>query len=116
MKFLQYTALLVLPLTLAACSVGGPSEEELQEQMAAAAQIGQAQAIATIIDRSIAEPCQPINLYNNVDEANKKEVNLINVACESLNLPDIPATTEPAAEAQTAENAAEAAPETTDTE
>jgi len=102
MKTLKLSALLLATVTLAAC--GGseaPNEAEMQQQMAQAAQIGQAQAIAEIIERAGAEPCQPINLFNNLDENNKKEVNLINVACESLDLPEIPATTEAASETGT---------------
>lgn len=93
MKSLKLSALLLTIVLLAAC--GGsdaPDEAALQQQMAQAAQIGQAQAIAQIIDRAMAEPCQPINLFNNLDENNMKEVNLINVACESLDLPEIPPT------------------------
>ncbi|NCP67759.1 hypothetical protein GW777_05980 [Candidatus Peregrinibacteria bacterium] len=97
MKSIKLSALLLTTVLLAACgSDNAPDEAEMQQQMAQAAQIGQAQAIAQIIDRAMAEPCQPINLFNNLDEANKKEVNLINVACESLDLPEIPATTDTA--------------------
>lgn len=89
-------ALTLATVTLAACGNNkpAPTEAETQKQMAVAAQVGQAQAIAEIIDRSMAEPCQPINLFNKQDEKNPKEVNLINIACESLDLPDIPAPTE----------------------
>jgi len=91
MKSIKILALLLATVTLAACGGDDASEEEMQ-QLAQAAQIGQAQAIAQIIDRAMTEPCQPVNLFNNLDENNKKEVNLINVACESLDLPEIPAT------------------------
>lgn len=95
MKTLKLSVLLLTTALLAACGTDktpDPDQADLQQQMAQAAQIGQAQTIAQIIDRAMAEPCQPINLFNNLDENNKKEVNLINVACESLNLPEIPAT------------------------
>ena len=94
MKITKYAFVLALPLVLAACSTDKETDEERQQQLATAAQIGQAQAIAEIIERSMAQPCQPVNLFNNVDENNKKEVNLINVACESLNLPEISETDE----------------------
>jgi len=96
MKSTKIIALMLATITLAACggSDDAPSEAEMQQQMAVAAQIGQAQAIAEIIERSMTEPCQPINLFNNQDENNPKEVNLINIACESLDLPEIPAPTE----------------------
>lgn len=103
MKTLKLSALILATLTLAAC--GGADEEEMQQQMAQAAQIGQAQAIAEIIERANTEPCQPINLFNNLDENDKKEVNLINIACESLDLPQIPAATEAAAETEVTEEA-----------
>lgn len=90
MKTLKLSALILTALTLTAC-MGGESDEELNEKLNQAARVGQAQAIAQIIERAMAEPCQPINLFNNIDEENKKEVNLINVSCESLNLPEIPA-------------------------
>ncbi len=106
MKSLKLSALLLTTVLLAACGgTDAPDEAEMQQQMAQAAQIGQAQAIAQIIDRAMAEPCQPINLFNNLDEENKKEVNLINIACESLDLPEIPATEPEAVEAPTAEEA-----------
>jgi hypothetical protein len=99
MKSLKLSALLLTTVVLAACGTdGAPDEAEMQQQMAQAAQIGQAQAIAQIIDRAMTEPCQPINLFNNLDEANLKEVNLINVACESLDLPAIPPTQEASSE------------------
>ena len=95
MKYVQISALVLTAVTLAACGgKGGSSDEELNQQLNTAAQVGQAQAIAQIIERAMADPCQPINLFNNIDENNKKEVNLINIACESLNLPEIPAAAE----------------------
>ena len=99
MKTLKLSALLLATVALAACD--DADEAEKQQQMAQAAQIGQAQAIAEIIERANAEPCQPINLFNNLYENNKKEVNLINIACENLDLPEIPAAEEAAAEATT---------------
>ena len=101
MKTFKITALFLTAFTLSACM--GDSEEELNQKLNQAAQVGQAQAIAQIIERSMAEPCQPINLFNNIDENNKKEVNLINVACESLNLPEIPAGDEAPTEADATE-------------
>ncbi len=106
MKTLQLSALLLTTLSLAACgSNDAPDEAKMQQQMAQAAQIGQAQAIAEIIERANAEPCQPINLFNNLDENNKKEVNLINIACESLDIPEIPAEEEATVEADATEEA-----------
>lgn len=91
MKSVKIMALLLATVALAACD-DDKSEvsEETQAQLEQAAQIGQAQAIAQIIERAMTEPCQPINLFNNIDENNKKEVNLINIACESLDIPQIP--------------------------
>ena len=96
MKITKFAALALALLTITACSsdkemAGDMSEEALNQQLAQAAQIGQAQAIAEIIERTITQPCQPINLFNNIDEGNKKEVNLINIACENLDLPEMPA-------------------------
>ena len=101
MKMTKIMVLLLATVALAACGSGDaePNEAELQQQLAVAAQIGQAQAIAEIIERSMAEPCQPINLFNNQDPENLKEVNLINIACESLDLPKIPAAPAEGAEA-----------------
>lgn len=95
MKTFKILALLMTAATLTAC-MGGDSDEELNQKLNQAAQVGQAQAIAQIIERAVAQPCQPINLFNNIDENNKKEVNLINVSCESLNLPEIPTQSAPA--------------------
>ena len=100
----KFVALLTVALFLTACGTKGPSEEELRQQLNAATQIGQAQAIAEIIERSLAQPCQPVNLFNNIDENNRKEVNLINITCEGLGLPDL----------GTAQVAEEATPETSE--
>lgn len=91
----KLSALALAALTLTACMEDdkhdNDNQAEMDTKLEQAAQIGQAQAIAQIIERTMAEPCQPINLFNNIDENNRKEVNLINVACESLDLPEIPA-------------------------
>jgi len=93
MKTFKFLGLSAVALTLVACGDDTP-DEEMQAKLNQAAQVGQAQAIAQIIERTSAEPCQPINLFNNIDENNKKEVNLINIACENLDLPEIPAAEE----------------------
>jgi len=54
-----------------------------------AAKTGQILTIVQVVDQAIANPCRAINLFNKADENNPKEVNLINVTCEGLNLPDI---------------------------
>jgi len=50
---------------------------------------GQFATIVQVVNQALEAPCQTINLYNKSDEANPKEVNLINITCEGLNLPDI---------------------------
>lgn len=95
MKSVKISALILSAVTLTACMGGEKDSAELNQQLNQAAQVGQAQAIAQIIERASVEPCQPINLFNNVDENNKIEVNLINIACESLDLPEIPTPVEP---------------------
>jgi len=50
---------------------------------------GQFATIVQVVDQALSAPCQTINLYNKSDEANPKEVSLINITCEGLSLPDI---------------------------
>ena len=50
---------------------------------------GQLATVVQLINQSTADPCRTINLFNRSDENNQQEVNLINITCEGLNLPDI---------------------------
>ncbi len=83
-------------LLLAAAAFGGysfgkkdatitPDSPAYQEAL----KVGQLATVVEIIERGLTNPCQTIYLYNKSDEANPREVNLINVTCEGLNLPDI---------------------------
>jgi hypothetical protein len=101
MKSTKILFLLLATVTLAACGGGETAtnqpalpttDAEMQQQMALAAQFGQEQAISAIITRTMEQPCQPINLFNNSNPENFMEVNLINVTCEELDLPEIPPT------------------------
>lgn len=58
--------------------------------------IGQQATVVQLIEQSLENPCQTINLYNRADTENPREVNLINIQCEGLNLPDIEEASEAA--------------------
>ena len=50
---------------------------------------GQLATVVQLINQSTTAPCQTINLFNKSNPENQQEVNLINITCEGLNLPDI---------------------------
>lgn len=50
---------------------------------------GQLATVVQLINQSTADPCRTINLFNKSNPDNQQEVNLINITCEGLNLPDI---------------------------
>lgn len=87
--------MLAVSLSLIGCGKGEKSDKVSDIEPEILAQVlktGEAQAIVKLIARAKQSPCQPIYLFNNVDSNNKQEVNLINVACESLNLPKVEST------------------------
>ncbi len=91
--FLGKVSVLGLLLMLTACS----QEQEKAidpEILTQATRAGESSAIIKIIQRAETEPCQPIYLFNHLDEDNKQEVNLINIECEALNLPGLTNTEE----------------------
>lgn len=68
---------------------GNASFEPGDPDLEKAVKTGQLATIIQVIEQSIAAPCQTINLFNNADPNNPREVNLINIQCEGLGLPDI---------------------------
>lgn len=87
-------SLLVLTLGLTGCSLpGGEKSADVEfgpghPQFEKAVKTGQLATIIQIIEQSMSNPCQTINLYNNADAESPREVNLINIECEGLNFPD----------------------------
>ncbi len=94
-NFITFCSLIIVALAITACKDGKHRNDEVDKQtIEAALRTGQAQAISEIIARAKNAPCQPVNLFNHLDENNKVEVNLINVECEALELPEIQAPVE----------------------
>ena len=88
-KFIKIIFLWLWLISLTACNNTKKQEKELApEVFKKAIQIGEAQAVVKIIQRAQQNPCQPIYLFNYLDDNNKQEVNLINIKCKSLGLPD----------------------------
>ena len=84
-------------LLIAAAAFGGyqyGTNQAGQKSFDQGVQTGQLATIIQIVDQAIAAPCQTINLFNRTDEANPKEVDLINITCEGLNLPSLDEATE----------------------
>lgn len=86
-------SLLVMTLGLTGCSLGGNKAESIEfgpgnPEFEKAVKTGQLATIVQIIEQSLSNPCQTINLYNNADPESPREVNLINIECEGLNFPD----------------------------
>lgn len=91
-KLLMMSLMATTGIALVGCGTGGstPSAEEREAEIQQALQAGSAIAISQIIEQAVKAPCETVYLFNRSDEENPLEVNLINVACEELDLPEIP--------------------------
>ncbi len=75
---------IIVIASLSACKYDLVSEDDKNKILQSAAQVGHTQTVLQLIDQTTKKPCEPINLFNQVDKDNRIEVNLINMACDKI--------------------------------
>jgi len=83
-KSLMMFAVMVVLGSLSACKYDLVSQNDKTKILQSAAQVGQQQTILQIMQQAKAKPCEPINLFNQVDKDNRIEVNLVNIECPKI--------------------------------